>query len=218
MSLTYNSLVSAIQTYVEDSGEEFISQLPTIITNSCLAIVKEVDAVGLNVTVTVSASTGNPIVLLPDACYVIKTVAKTSAGRKKFLKHRSYDYLIESWPDVTSVKGNPTSYNRLNDTQLYVTPTPAIDQPIEIRMVTVSIPSSDNQTSYLLDRYPDLTLYRCLVEANLLKMNPDDAKSWADMYTNTKTQVENEARRNRRDDGFTPIAGPISENTLKGTK
>lgn len=214
----YNTLVSSIQHYVEDSGEEFTSLIPNIIKNACRTLVREVDVVGFNAIVSVTATGLSPSVPLPADCYVIKSVAKTSTGRKKFLYHRPYTYLVEMWPAITSGGGNPEFYTRMDSANLYVAPTPTSTQELEVRVVTVSIPTSDNPTCHLIENYPGLLLSRCLIEANMIKKDMEDANVWGQFYDRERQAVENEARRNRRDDGFQPITGVHFENTLKGSE
>lgn len=214
----YNSLVSCIQHYVEDTGEEFTQLIPNVIRNACRTIVREVDVTGFNVITSVTAIGGVPTATLATDSYVIKSVAKTSAGRKKFLLHRPYTYLVELWPTVDVGGGNPTYYTRLDNNSIYLAPTPTSTQELEVRVVTVSIPTSDNPNCYLLDMYPGLLLSRCLVEANMIKKDMPDANVWGQFYDRERQAVENEAKRNRRDDGFQPISGVHFENTLKGTE
>lgn len=215
--MDYNSLVSAVQAWTENDDTEMLTYIPQFVENACRTIAKEVDAIGLNAIVSVTADAGSPFVVLPNDCFVIKSVVKVSAGRKEFLKHRPYDYLVEYWPDYASVGGNPTHYTRLNDSQLYIVPTPTSTQELELRNVTVSIPSSTNVSAYVLDRYPNLLLYRTLFEASMFMKHSDDAQKWQATYDRERDAVENEARRNRRDDGDTPnrINNIQVQNNLK---
>lgn len=214
----YASLVSAIQGYIEDDGTEFEGLIPNAITNAFKSISREIDPVGFNALVSVTATGLNPSVPLPSDILVIKSVAKTSAGRKKFLMQRPYTYLVELWPAITSGGGNPNYYTRMDDLSLYVAPTPTSTQSLEVRGVVVSIPTSANPTCHLLDKYPGLVLSRCMVEANLIKKDIQDADIWGKYYDREREGIENEARRNRRDDGFQPIHSLHFENTLKGTE
>ncbi len=204
--MDYNAFVSVLQNWTTNTSDEFLEAIPRIVENACRTIGKEVDAIGLNVTTSVTAVAGSPYVALPSECYVIHSVAKTSGTNREFLKHRSYGYLLEAWPDTTSVGGNPSYYTRLDDSNLYIVPTPTSTQDLELRYVNVSIPSSANVSCYLLNHCPDLLLYACMVEANLYQMDMANAQIWQPKYEAARAAVANEARRNRRDDGTQPMA------------
>lgn len=199
--MNYTTLVSALVEWSHNDSTELRTSFPVIIENAIRRIGKEVDAVGLNVTTTVSVDAGSPFVTIPQDVYVINHVVKTSAGRKEFLKHRPYDYLLEAWPDSTSVGGNPSHYTRLNDTTLYVVPTPTSTQTLELRNVTVSIPTSATTDSFVLNRYPEMVLAACMAEVALFMKDNEDATVWNAKYEAHRSSVENEARRNRRDSG-----------------
>lgn len=201
----YNSLVSAIQLYIDDTGDEFTSFIPTIIRNACHTIVREVDGVGFSELVSVSAEMDNPLVSIPQDTFVIDTVARTSSGSKKFLKCRPYSYCVYFWPQVTTGGGNPKFYNRLNETSIYVSPTPTSTQEIEVKRTTVSIPSSSSPNCYILDKYPSLLLARSMVEACLIKKDMDDAEKWGAMYEREKAGISEEAANNRKDEGYQQV-------------
>jgi hypothetical protein len=215
MAYNYVTLTSAIQQYAENSGPDFVKMLPSIVENAVRAVARETDVVGLHAITTVTTSIGSPTVTLPDECLLIHTVAKVSGATKQLLKRRPYDYIVDYWPDYSSV-GSPLFYDRVNDTTLYVGPTPSSETPIEIMYTTVSIPSSTKRDSYILTRYPELVLYRCMVETNLIMKDMQDAQTWQQVYDRAREAAENEARRNRRDDTATPIMGKMGANTLKG--
>ena len=215
MSFTYNSLTSAITQYTENDSTEFRTMLPWIVENAVRNVAREVDVIGLDTITTVSAS-ASPYVALPNECLLLRTLAHVSGTTKTFLKKRPYDFAVNYWPDYTST-GTPLFYDRVDDAQLYIAPTPAPNTPFELRYVTVSIPSSANQNSYILTRYPELTLYKCMVESCLVMQNNEDAQIWQGVYDRAREGAENEARRNRRDDTNTQgIMGSMGKNTLKG--
>lgn len=215
--MNYITLCSAIVAWSHNDSDELKNQLPTIIEHACRTVGQEIDAIGLDVITTVEASAGTPYVTIPQDIYVVKHVVKTSGTQKEFLRHRPYDYLLEAWPDATSVGGNPTHYTRLNDTQLYVAPTPTSTQLLELRNVTVSIPTSSNPESYLLNRFPHLIFAASMLETSLFMKDMEDLQFWQGRYDRVRDDVENEARRNRRDDGSTrnPLNNTQTANNLK---
>lgn len=215
MGYNYNSLADSIIAYTENTGVEFVTELPSIIGHAVRAVARETDIIGLNAVTTVSTVLSQPFVQLPNECLLLHTVAYVSGTSKSFLKRRPYDYIVTYWPDYSQTS-KPLFYDRINDEQIYVGPTPNSDSPIELRYVTVSIPTSANPDSYILTRYPELVLYRSMVGAHLFNKNQTEAQLWQQVYDRARESAENEARRNRRDDGSTPIMGKIGSNTLKG--
>lgn len=212
----YNSLVSAVQGYIEDDGDEFTALIENAVVNACHTIVREVRAVGFSELVSVTADSLNPLVPIPTQTYTIETVAKTSNGNKKFLRARPYSYLVDYWPAVTSGGGNPEYYNRLNDTEIYVAPTPTSMQELEIKRTTVSIPSSASPTCYIIDKFPGLLLARVMVEANLIKKDKEDAETWGQVYEREKNNVTFEAAENERDEGYQQVPNRVTPTTQQG--
>lgn len=212
----YNTLVSAVQGYVEDNGDEFTELIPNFIRNACQTIVREVDGVGFSELVSVTANALSPNVVIPADTFIIESVAKTSAGNKKFLKSRPYTYCVYFWPAVTSGGGNPKYYNRLNDLDIYVSPTPTSTQELEVKRVTVSIPSSSNPSCYILDKYPSLLLSRVMVEACLVKKDMEDAEKWGAMYEREKAGIAEEARANRKDEGYQQVPSRVTNTPTEG--
>lgn len=216
--MDYATFVSKISEWTENDNDVFMSNIPMFISNACKAIGREVDAVDLNTTTSIVCSSGNPIVPLPTTCDVIKTLVKTSAGKREFVPFRSYDECLMYWPHTGTQGGSPVYYNRINRDELYVVPTPTTTQELELRYVGVTIPSSVNTSTYLLSNYPNLLLYRTLVDANLFLMDMENAQMYQAYYDRERQAVENEARRNRRDDTSTinKINTTVHENNLKG--
>jgi len=217
MSFTYPTLVSAIQAYAENDSSEFLAEMPNFIENACRTVAREVDPPGLNVIANVTTTPLSPFLALPDECLVLKNVTYNSATSRQILKNRPYDFITTYWPS-TSTGGTPLFYDRYDDATLFLGPTPSGAVQCEIRYVTVDVPTSGSPESYLLDHYPELVLYRCMVEANLFMKNEADAEKWQQVYNRARDSVENEARRNRRDDTMNPIMSPKTQNTLKGER
>ena len=214
----YNTLSEAIKKYSENYGDDFAAAIPSIIENSVRSIGREIDPPGFRATTTVNSSLLNPEVTLPDECLVIHSVAKVSGNNKKLLKRRPYDFIVTYWPNITSV-ASPIYYDRTGESVIYLAPTPEENTPIEIRYSTVSIPTPTNPESFVLSKYPDLVLQRCMVEANLVMKSMEDAATWGSAYKGTKEAVINEARRNRRDDTQTPtISSSYSNNVIPGSQ
>lgn len=216
--MNYSTLIQTVQDWTENTNDVFVANIPTFIENACRTIAKEVDSVGLNATATISTASLSPLVPLPTDCFVIKSVTKTSAGRAKPLYPRPYDLCVYMWPDRASAGGNPNYYNRIDSQSIYVVPTPTSIQPLEVRYVTVTIPTSANPDTYLLTNYPNLVLYKVMTEANLFQMDNENVTLYQTFYDREREAVANEARRNRQDDTTptNPLNTTVHQNTLKG--
>lgn len=217
--MNYNELATKVQEFKENNNQEFVSNIPYFVEAACRTIAKEVDSVGLNTSATLTPTSGSPVLTLPSECFVIKSLAAVSGTTKSFLKCRPYDYIVQLWPDAASV-GTPSHYARVNDSEVYVVKTPDASNSFELKYVTVSIPSSASPNCYLLDRYPNLLMYRTMAEANTFMMDWDDAAKWQALYDRERGSVANEARRNRRDDGnsVNPMQITVNQNNLEQNK
>lgn len=221
MPYTYDTLTSTITKYVVDTGSDFRELLPNIIENAVLLCGREASPLILDIVTTVTftpTSTGDNVFTIPESITVIKSVQVTDTvtGRKRVLNNKPINVIQAYNANMSAAYDLPDMYGRLGSTKLMVAPYAPISGKYEIIHTAVSVPTATNIDSNLLTSFPDFVLAGCMVEAYLVKQDKDNAALWQLRYDRIRESIENESRRNRRDDTFTPNklnkTGPNSLN------
>lgn len=215
----YTNLVQAVKDVSEDDSTEFANYIPTAIHSAELRLTKETDTLGLKQNVEVPAITGNRAVskplnyLFPHDIYTFDTVT----GIERRLKQVPDDYLRDFWPTPAAV-GSPRYYsNDYHNDTILLAPTPDKDYVIRMNIEANVTPiSALNPTNYFTNYCGDALFYATMVEMHMFMKNAEEMATFETKYQNTIAGINNQGRRNRRDDGFPPVNPSGGQNTLKG--
>jgi hypothetical protein len=128
-----------------------------------------------------------------------------------FLLPRSLEFCRTYWPNV-NLTAQPKYYSdmvpNLNNANLdntygnsnwFIAPT--TDQVYNFVIIYLGIPlfNADNSTNFLTQRYPDLLLYSCLIEACLFLDNEEKRNKYDTMFSKELETINN-MNRNRSTD------------------
>ena len=185
MAYTLDNLRTDIRSYTEVSSNVLSdSVLGTIIVNSENKIYREVDSDQDRFYATSNAIVGNRYVTIPDNLRFIRYVQlKDQAGNQFYLEQRDTSFMAEyySTPGTQAVD-IPKYYANWDETFWVVAPTP--DKTYEITISydkepdsitdTTSSPAPATTGTYLSNKYQDLLLYACLVNAYGYLKGPQD--------------------------------------------
>ena len=185
MAYTLDNLRTDIRSYTEVSSNVLSdSVLGTIIVNSENKIYREVDSDQDRFYATSNAIVGNRYVTIPDNLRFIRYVQlKDTAGNQYYLEQRDTSFMAEyySTPGTQAVD-IPKYYANWDETFWVVAPTP--DKTYEITLAydkepdsitdTTSSPAPATTGTYLSNKYQDLLLYACLVNAYGYLKGPQD--------------------------------------------
>ena len=185
MAYTLDNLRTDIRSYTEVSSNVLSdSVLGTIIVNSENKIYREVDSDQDRFYATSNAIVGNRYVTIPDNLRFIRYVQlKDEAGNQFYLEQRDTSFMAEyySTPGTQAVD-IPKYYANWDETFWVVAPTP--DKTYEITLAydkepdsitdTTSSPAPATTGTYLSNKYQDLLLYACLVNAYGYLKGPQD--------------------------------------------
>jgi len=188
MAYTLSELQTDIRNYTEvDSNVLSDSVLSRLIKNAELKVYREIDTDQNVHYATSSLIVGNRYVTIPADLRAIRYVQlKDTAGNQYYLEQRDTSFIAEyySTPDTNAVD-IPKYYANWDETYWVVAPTPdktyaitlAYDkEPTSITSTTLPTtanPASTNGT-YLSNKYQDLLLYACLVNAYGYLKGPQD--------------------------------------------
>ena len=187
MAYTLDNLRTDIRNYTEVSSNVLSdSVLERIIVNAENKITRAIDTDQNVFYATSNIIVGNRYVTIPDDLRAIRYVQLTDQeGNQYYLEQRDTSFIAEyySTPDTNAVD-IPKYYANWDETFWVVAPTPdktyaitlAYDkEPISITDTTqpTAAPAATNGT-YLSNKYQDLLLYACLVNAYGYLKGPQD--------------------------------------------
>ena len=178
MAYTLANLQNDIRSYTEvDDGVFTAGILDTIIKNAESKIYRETDSDDNRFYATSALVRGNRYVTIPGDLRVIRYAQLTdAAGNQTFLEKKDTSFMAEFYNTQNTASGIPKYYGNWDAEFWVVAPTPNaqfsitlayIKQPVSLTSTT--LPTTANPAStvgtYTSNKYQDLLLYACLVEA-----------------------------------------------------
>ena len=227
MAYTLANLQDDIRSYTEvDDGVFTSGILNTIIKNAENKIYREADSDDNRFYATSALVNGNRYVTIPTDLRFIRYAQLTdAAGNQTFLEKKDTSFMSEYYNTPNTASGIPKYYGNWDAEFWVVAPTPNaqfsitlayVKQPISITNTTqpTAAPAATNGT-YTSNKYQDLLLYACLVEAyGYLKGPVDMLQYYAQAYQKAMQSyaIEQQGRRRRDEyqDGVirTPLKSP----------
>jgi hypothetical protein len=206
MAYTLTNLQDDIRNYTEvDSSVLSTAVLNTIIKNAENRIYREVDSDDNRFYATSNLQSGNRYVTIPSDLRAIRYVQlKDGSNNQVFLEKRDTSFMTEYYNTPSTASGLPKYYANWDANFWVVAPTP--NATFEITLAYIKQPTSLTDSSvsalgtYVSNKYQDLLLYACLVEAygylkgpaDLLQYYEQSYKRAAKSYS-----IEQEGRRRR---------------------
>ena len=221
MAYTLANLQDDIRNYTEvDSSVLSDSILNTIIKNAENAIYREADSDDNRFYATSNLQTGNRYVTIPSDLRFIRYAQLTdSSGNQVFLEKKDTSYMAAYYDTPGVQSGLPKYYANWDANYWVVAPTP--DNTYLITLAYTKQPDSitaspgSTQGTYTSNKYQDLLLYGCLVEAyGYLKGPADMLQYYMQAYQKAMQtySIEQQGRRRRDEyqDGVirTPLKSP----------
>ena len=207
MAYTLTNLQDDIKGYTEVGDNVFTSSvLNTLIKNAENKIYREVDSDQDRHYATSNLIVGNRYVTIPADLRLIRYVQlKDTAGNQYYLEQRDTSFIAEYYSTPgTSAVDIPKYYANWDEDFWVVAPTP--DKTYEITLAYNKEPVSLTDTSvsstgtYLSNKYQDLLLYACLVNAyGYLKGPADMLQYYSQAYEKALLSyaIEQQGRRRR---------------------
>ena len=227
MAYTLDNLRTDIRNYTE-VGSNVLSDtvLERIIKNAELKIHRAIDTDQSVFYATSNLIIGNRYVTIPaDLRFIRYAQLKNTAGDQVFLEKKDTSYMAAYYDTPGTQSGFPKYYANWDANFWVVAPTPNatfeitlayVKQPISITNTTqpTAAPAATNGT-YISNKYQDLLLYACLVEAYGYLKGPADMLQYYEGSFKRALQsyaIEQQGRRRRDEyqDGVirTPLKSP----------
>ncbi len=210
MAYTLANLQDDIRNYTEvDSGVLSNTILDTIIKNAENRIYRDADSDDNRFYATSNLASGSRYVTIPSDLRFIRYVQLTDSNSKQtFLEKRDTSFMAEYYNTPGTASGIPKYYANWDAKFWVVAPTPNstnlitlayTKQPDSITTTTGVTPPSTNGT-YTSNKYQDLLLYACLVEAYGYLKGPADMLQYYEGSFKRALQsyaIEQQGRRRR---------------------
>ena len=221
MAYTLTNLQDDIRNYTEvDDGVLSTGVLATIIKNAENRIYRDSDSDDNRFYATSNLQAGNRYVTIPSDLRVIRYAQlKNAAGDQVFLEKKDTSYMAEFYDTPGTQSGFPKYYANWDANFWVVAPTP--DSTYQITLAYIKQPTSLTDSSvsstgtYVSNKYQDLLLYACLVEAYGYLKGPADLLQYYEQSYRRALQsysIEQQGRRRRDEyqDGVirTPLKSP----------
>jgi hypothetical protein len=221
VAYTLTNLQDDIRNYTEvDDGVLSTGVLATIIKNAENRIYRDSDSDDNRFYATSNLQAGNRYVTIPSDLRVIRYAQlKNAAGDQVFLEKKDTSYMAEFYDTPGTQSGFPKYYANWDANFWVVAPTP--DSTYQITLAYIKQPDSittgttSTTGTYVSNKYQDLLLYACLVEAYGYLKGPADLLQYYEQSYRRALQsysIEQQGRRRRDEyqDGVirTPLKSP----------
>tara|TARA_R100000963_G_C4643089_1_gene106846 strand:+ start:1821 stop:2462 length:642 start_codon:yes stop_codon:yes gene_type:complete len=183
MAWTYTTLKSAIQDYLQTTDSDFVSTLPTIVTQAEDRLLKSIQLPDFRKNQTGTITQHNKYLSLPDSFLAPYSLAIDNSGYE-FLLFKDVNFIREAYP-VATTYGVPKYYAIFNESSIILGPSPTAEYTAELHYFykPESITVASSGTSWLGDNAESSLLYGCLVEAyTFLKGDQDLMQLYATRY------------------------------------
>ena len=206
MAYTLTNLQDDIRNYTEvDSNVLSTSVLNTIIKNAENRVYREIDSDDNRFYATSNLQTGNRYVTIPTDLRFIRYAQLTDAsGNQVFLEKRDTSFMAEYYNTPGTQSGFPKYYANWDANYWVVAPTPDTTYAITLAYTkqpdSITASPGSTQGTYTSNKYQDLLLYSCLVEAyGYLKGPADLIQYYEQSYRRAAKSysIEQEGRRRR---------------------
>ncbi len=215
--VSYDTLVQAIQEVIEDDGSEFLAFIPKAIDLAEERLVRELELPDLELNLSGATTAGVPTITKPTGYKFPIHLFITVGSSRKFLKKRSEDYLIDYWPNFTTLDV-PKYYADTSATQLTVAPTPNNNYAFTLKYFKAPDKlSSTNQTNYFILNTKDCLYFATLNEMAKFMKAWTQVEFWEKEFVNARDTWNIEASRKRRDGLEVPNNPEGGGNSLKHT-
>ena len=194
--MTYDSLVTSLESYLNRQDATIIANIPTFIQFAQQRIPREMKILGFREEVTgLFSGTTQSSGIMPKPSDWRKTIAfYVGTGPTNNIHtpvfERDYDYIRTIYPDPT-VQGVPRFYGDADYNHWLVQPSPSSALPYKIPYYgTLTFLDETTQTNWLTINAPDLLLYACLLEATPFVKADERIPVWQGLYQSAKTALQ----------------------------
>jgi hypothetical protein len=199
MTMTYEGLANDLTLYMLRSDQPFVAKLPDLIQQGIIRVYNNAKDLGFEIrTEIVNNTIGSSSIKKPGnwretiSILMFDNATQTAS----YLLPRSREFNLTYWPaGYQNETGRPKYYSdgvyNLNNVDIantygnfYWNVIPNLDQAYTFDIIYLGIPlfNADNPVNFLTQRYPNLLLYSCLIEASIFLDNEDKRNKYQMMF------------------------------------
>lgn len=214
---TYNGLVSALKTHVEDPSTEFDEFVPLAIHLAEERLAKSLDSIRMRQVVDVTATPTNHLLTKPtDTRYVDEIYYTNLSSERVYVEYKNKGYLVDYWPSVSTMDA-PKYFSDWNADYWTLAPTPDSNYVFTVTYGhQVSALSSVVQTNYYTDFCSDALFYAARANAAEFLKDYETVGIYDGKFKEAVQTINNEGRRQRRTDDSNPRNPVGGRNTMTG--
>lgn len=207
--MDYNSLTNQIMSYANRNEPTFVNILPDIINQAMSRIYSEAKTIGFQKVLSGRMVVGSPNILKPydykesiSLQMTIPQIPGVSPPTTTFLLERTYEFCILYAPHPAA-RGTPVFYSTdlivpqvaVAPAQFFIAPTP--DRAYDYQLTYLSFPpefNANNPVNFITDRYPNLLLYACMMEAIPYLKSDERIPVFESLYSRALQSVNNDTK------------------------
>ena len=214
--MDYNSLTSDMQTYMLRSDAPYVTKIPDLTQQGTIRVYNNAKDLGFEITQRFrNIAAGQSTLQKPGNWRETVSILMfdTPTNTSSYLLPRSREFCITYWPDYSGVsRGRPKYYcdsidnvanaslaNTYGNGYWFIAPTMDVEYNFDIIYLGIPLFNADNPTNFLTQRYPQLLLYSCLIEACLFLDNEEKRAKYQSMFDQELATI-NDMNRNRSAD------------------
>lgn len=195
-ALTYDSLVTDIQTYAERSDQPFVDQIPRFIMLAENRIASEIHGLGFVRVVDSSLTSSDNILAKPERWRETKSIFLKTSG--EFLYPRTAEY-CQAFA-AQAAHNIPRYYADYDYEHFILAPIPSTSLTFTLRYHERPEPlSSANQSNWTTQYAPQLLLYASLLEAQPFLKLPERIQEFQALFDRAASALSNEDSRRMED-------------------
>ena len=196
--MTYEGLANDLSLYMLRTDQPFVAKIPDLIQQGTIRVYNNAKDLGFEIrTEIVNNNVGSSSIRKPGnwretvSILMFDNATRTSS----YLLPRSREFCLTYWNNQQGTTGRPKYYadsvlNNNNEDlrntygEFYWTVVPNLDQAYTFNIQYLGIPlfNADNPTNFLTQRYPNLLLYSCLIEACLFLDDEEKRNKYQTMF------------------------------------
>lgn len=208
-SFTYDQLIAALGTWLEEGAAEFTGDLPTLVKMGESRLATDLNFEIFDVVVGGALTIGQFVQAIKPLNWQgtrsLHLRDSGGGGLRRYLERRSYEWCLDFEPDE-SATAEPQYYAEFTDTEFFMVPAADATYAFELRQI--QSPESlapANQDTWLGTNAGDLLLYACLIASEeWLKSDQGEIATWKSSYGETMNVRRLELRRQWRAD-YSPV-------------
>lgn len=214
--MDYNSLASMVQSHAENDASEFTGEINNFVDRAESRLTRELDSYITTLYATTTLTAADPFLTLPTSCLFVRNLNMQDGGLRSSLYLKTDEFINEYWPARTST-GTPKYYAKWGVNTVIIAPAPTSTNVVEISYVARPTVLSSAAVCNAFSAYcANALFYATMVEACLFMKNSQKAIEWDVLTQKEIGALNNEGRRNRRDDLRVPGSPAGGDNSVTG--